>query len=170
MKKSSLIIIIVLIALTFIILPTDQLLAASCDPAIPENAWLKTIIPPDGLIIPCECLSKTKENIQACSSTTMIFQTIVNVSQLILAVTGAAALLMLAYGGTLWIVAAGSQEMIQKGKQAIMAAAIGIVVILGAWLIVNFTILAVTGGTINSPAQIFQQSWFGAPSGGSSPQ
>ena len=45
----------------------------------------------------------------------------------------------------------------QKGKAAIQAAAIGIIIILSAWLIVNFTINAVTRGEIGGQANIFDE-------------
>jgi hypothetical protein len=89
-----------------------------------------------------------------------MFETIVNISQIILAVTGSAALLMFVYGGVLWIISAGSSEQIQKGKSAMAAAAIGIVIILTAWTAVNVTILALTKGEVGGTGIIFGQSWF----------
>ena len=92
-----------------------------------------------------------------------IFVVIVNVSKIILALTGSAALLMFTYGGVLWIIAAGNQERVQKGKAAMQAAAIGLAIILGAFLIVNLTICALTSGTVGCQAQLFGQDWFKEP-------
>lgn len=126
----------------------------------------------DGLIIPCACLGdQGGKNVNVCGLNEL-FQTIVNFSQVLLALTGTAALLMFVYGGTMMILAGTSakgddnKKKINRGKDAIMAAIIGITVVLGAWLIVNFTIIALTGGDIDSPAKIFgNKDPFAAPSG-----
>ncbi|OGY45742.1 MAG: hypothetical protein A2663_02870 [Candidatus Buchananbacteria bacterium RIFCSPHIGHO2_01_FULL_46_12] len=91
-----------------------------------------------------------------------MFKTIIKVSNLILMLTGSVALLMFMYGGARWILAAGKQEWIQTGTAAMTAAVIGIVIILTSWLIVNFTIIALTGGAIGGEAAIFDSSkkWF----------
>ncbi|MBI3290916.1 hypothetical protein HYZ76_01380 [Candidatus Falkowbacteria bacterium] len=157
---------------------------SSCD--IQGPTWLKNIGIPNGLIIPCDCLRSPKPgekvdvnaevgtprpsrspkpgekvDVNACGLEA-VYQVIVNVAQLILALTGAVALLMFTYGGVLWIIAAGNQEWIQKGKSAIIAAAVGIALVMGAWLIVNFTIYALVGGDIQN-VTLFGQAWFKQP-------
>ena len=79
--------------------------------------------------------------------------------------TGSLALLMVIYGGTIFIIAAGSQERIQKAKQILVAASIGVAIIFSAWLIVNIVIGTLTSGTIHSEAKIFDRIWSEAPSG-----
>lgn len=114
----------------------------------------------DGLIIPCGCLDRSGDT--ACGLNEAL-QTLVNVSKVILAITGAAAMLMFAYGGVMFIIAAGAQDKVQQGKDAIKAATIGIVIVLTAWLIVNFTISAITKGEVTG-GDIFDRPWTSGPS------
>lgn len=114
----------------------------------------------DGLIIPCRCLDGS---IATPCGLNEALQTLVNVSKVILAITGAAAMLMFAYGGVMFIIAAGAQDKVQQGKDAIKAATIGIVIVLTAWLIVNFTISAITKGEVTGGG-IFDRPWERGPS------
>ncbi len=87
----------------------------------------------------------------------------VNLSKLILSVVGSLALLFFVYGGVMFLLAGGKAEMIEKGKKIITNAVIGIALVLGAWLIVNFTIAALTG-TPFSEVKIFgTQDWWRTP-------
>lgn len=117
-------------------------------------------------LIPEECTqSPAPADPNACGLSAM-FQMIVNVSDLLLALTGSVALLMFMYGGVRWILSAGKQEWVAAGQAAMAAATIGIIIILTSWLIVNFTIIALTGGQIGGQAMIFSgtkgggQVWF----------
>ena len=151
MAKKIKILFLTILILNFLVFSVSPVLAAS---------WLEGIVPGDELI-PTACTKKIApgETQEGCGLT-QIFQTIINFSQVILALTGTAALLMFTYGGVLWILAAGKQEMIQQGKSAIVAAAVGLAIVLGAWTIVHFTIVALTGGDVSRPATTFNQSWF----------
>lgn len=57
-----------------------------------------------------------------------------------LAFLGLLAVAFIIYAGVLMVTAAGNEEQIGKGKNIIMYAAIGIIIILLAWTIVNFVI------------------------------
>ena len=124
-----------------------------------QNEFLLAINIKDGSLIPCECVGNGDCNLNS------VFQTIVNVTQLILAMVGSLALLMFTYGGLMFIIAAGAQERIQKAKQILVAASIGVAIIFSAWLIVNIVIGTLTSGTIHSEAKIFDRIWSEAPSG-----
>ncbi|MFA5022275.1 MAG: hypothetical protein WC508_04320 [Patescibacteria group bacterium] len=141
---------------------------AACD--VSGTPWLEAINIPDGLLIPCECVSSNINPETDCLSFDVFLQTIINFSNLLLALTGSAALLMFMYGGTMLIIAGGVQERVQKGKAALQAAAIGIAIILGSWVIVNFVILALTEGKIGTQANLFNglgwsQQWSASPKG-----
>jgi hypothetical protein len=159
-KKIKFITLLISLSLTWFTL-TSQVLAAGCD--IQGSVWLSNLGIPNGLLIPCECLSSNVELQNNCMSLDVFLQTLVNFSNLILALTGSGALLMFTYGGLMFILAAGKQEWVQKGKAALGAAAIGLAIILGAWLVVNFTILALTQGKIGSTAQIFANTQWAQP-------
>lgn len=51
---------------------------------------------------------------------------------------GSVALIMYIYGGLLWMTAAGNTERISKAKQILVYATIGVVAMLGSYLLVNF--------------------------------
>src|SRR3989344_8606264 len=135
--------------------------AGGCSVVGPQ--WMKNIGIECGTLIPDVCIDSEINTV--CGLNEML-QTVINVSQLIFAFTGSAALLMFTYGGIMFIIAAGSQERVQKARQALSAAVIGIAIILGSWLIINFTIIALTGCEINSKAKLFAP---GCGSGGNDP-
>jgi len=182
MKKNLL---VILLALIFFSLPVAVLAAERplC-PGYQINKgpeWMEKIGIECGLLIPAACIDSTPDRTTdpttgkatvagtPCGLNQML-QTVINVSQLIFAFTGSAALLMFTYGGILFIIAAGSQERVQKAKQTLSAAVIGIAIILGAWMIINFTIIALTGCGINSKAKLFTSCPKGeAASGGIDP-
>ena len=167
-NKTKTILTLTLVASVFIFVTTPVL--ANHDP----NGWLNNIVP-EGHLIDDRCTNidaseyygnydnpgdgtRKSTIIQKCSLS-VIFQTIINFSRLILALTGSVALLMFMYGGVLFIIAAGSQEKITKGKEAMKTASIGVIIILGAFLIVNFTIFALTGGDPSKVQTIFTQGF-----------
>jgi len=146
------------VKITFLIIFISSLFASLTLPTLagdPASAgdWL------GDPLIPTECTGEDT-TIDNCG-VTQAFQTMINVSRLILAITGSAALLIFIYGGLLWIIAAGNQEKIEQGKTAMQAAVIGLIIILGSWLIVNFTIYALTGGKAGDLGEI--QKLFGKP-------
>ncbi len=56
----------------------------------------------------------------------------------ILGVVGSLALLMFIYGGFNWMTAAGSPEKVEKGKQILLWATIGLIVIFTSYALVKF--------------------------------
>lgn len=61
----------------------------------------------------------------------------VNISKIILKYLGVFALLMFVIGGVIWITSGGSSEKVQLGKKIISGAVVGMVIVLGAVLIVR---------------------------------
>ncbi|MCX6744581.1 MAG: pilin [Candidatus Parcubacteria bacterium] len=64
----------------------------------------------------------------------------------VLGITGSVALFMFVYGGFMLMTAAGQDPKIQAGKKIITWAIIGILVILGSYVIVNFIFTGLTAG------------------------
>ncbi|PLX26654.1 hypothetical protein C0583_06485 [Candidatus Parcubacteria bacterium] len=56
----------------------------------------------------------------------------------ILGVVGSLALLMFIYGGLTWMLAAGNNERVQKGKDILIWATIGMVVIFSSYAVIKF--------------------------------
>lgn len=63
----------------------------------------------------------------------------------IMGIVGSLALAMFIYGGLVWMTAAGSPEKVTKGKNILIWATIGIVVIFSAYTIVRFIITSIEG-------------------------
>lgn len=89
----------------------------------------------------------------------------VNVSDIILGIVGSLALLMLVYGGFTWVLSGGSSEAVQKGKDIVRNAVIGLVVVFSSWMIVSLVVRAfVCSGEDANSAQcttgtIFNRPW-----------
>ena len=62
----------------------------------------------------------------------------------VLGIVGSLALVMFIYGGFVWMLAAGSNEKVQKGKDILVWATIGLVVIFAAFAIVDFILRGIT--------------------------
>ena len=62
-----------------------------------------------------------------------------------LSIMGAVALLGFVIGGVIWLTSAGSQNQISMGKNILTGTLMGIIIILSAYIIVNFTVSALTG-------------------------
>ncbi len=112
-------------------------------------------------LIPESC-TRAAGDVNECGLTQML-EVVVNASSLIVAMTGSVALLMFTVGGLMFIVSAGNQESIQKGKAILQAAVIGIILVLGAWMIINVIILALTKGDVGGNALIFGRPAFEEP-------
>jgi len=62
----------------------------------------------------------------------------------ILGIIGSLALVMFIYGGAVWMLSAGNQEQVTKGKNILIWATLGIVVIFSAYALVKFVLGAMT--------------------------
>jgi hypothetical protein len=60
-----------------------------------------------------------------------------------LGIVGSLALVMVIYGGFTWMLAAGNSEKVKKGRDIIVWAAIGLVVIFTSYALVKFVIEAI---------------------------
>ena len=63
-----------------------------------------------------------------------------------LGIAGSVALAMFVYGGLVWMTAMGTPDKVTKGKDIILWATIGLVVIFSAFALVNFVLNNVIGG------------------------
>lgn len=118
-----------------------------------------------GNTVECETggLIKSKE-CACCGDCTLTdaLAVFINVADLILKYVGVVALLMLIFGGVLWILSGGNESQIKKGKDVIKYTFLGIVIIFAAWVIVNFVI-----DKLVVDKSIFQGTWWGGKDKGS---
>ncbi|MFA6588297.1 MAG: pilin [Patescibacteria group bacterium] len=66
--------------------------------------------------------------------------TILNVITFVLGLLGLIAVIMILYGGFIWLTAGGNEDKVDSAKKIISSACIGLVVVLLAWAIVNFVL------------------------------
>lgn len=82
-------------------------------------------------------------------------QVVFNVIRLVLGLLSLAAVSYMIYGGYIWLTAAGNEQRVEKAKQIILQAAIGMVIVLLAWAIVFFVARTfantTTNGNTNTP-------------------
>lgn len=64
--------------------------------------------------------------------------TVINIIQWVLGLLGLIAVIMILYGGFMWMTAGGNEEKVASAKKIISAAVIGLIIILLAWAIVIF--------------------------------
>jgi len=62
----------------------------------------------------------------------------------VLGIIGSLALVMFIYGGATWMLSAGNQEKVTKGKQILIWATLGLVVIFTAYALVRFVLTTIT--------------------------
>ena len=70
-----------------------------------------------------------------------------NIIRAILGIVGSLALAVFIYGGFTWVISAGNEEKIKKGKEMIIWATFGLAVIFASYALVAFVIEAVTVGS-----------------------
>lgn len=64
-----------------------------------------------------------------------------------LALVGVLFFALMIYGGYLWMTARGEKDQLDKAKQTIIAASIGIAITLGAYAVTTFVIIKITGAS-----------------------
>jgi len=67
-----------------------------------------------------------------------------NVIKVILGIVGSITLAIFIYGGLLWMTSSGNTERIKRGRDTLVWATIGFMVILGSYTVVNFVIQSIT--------------------------
>lgn len=74
-------------------------------------------------------------------------QVILNIIRWALGILTLTAVVFIMYGGYLWLTAAGNEQKVEKAKQVILQAVIGLVIVLLAWAIVYFVARSIAGST-----------------------
>ena len=67
--------------------------------------------------------------------------TVVNIINAVLGIIGVVAVIFIVYGGFLYLTSAGDSSKVKKGKDALMYAIIGLVIVGLAYAIVNFVVI-----------------------------
>ena len=75
-------------------------------------------------------------------------QVMVNVSVFILGISGTVLLLMFVYGGMVWIFSSGRSDWVDKGKNTLVGALVGLGIIFGAYIAINVIISVLKTGEV----------------------
>ncbi|MEK9152813.1 MAG: pilin [Patescibacteria group bacterium] len=70
----------------------------------------------------------------------------------VLGMVGSIALVMFIYGGFLYMTAQGNEEQVTKGKKTLVWASLGLVVVFGAYAMVNFVVSTLSKPPTAPPA------------------
>jgi len=153
-----------IVSVLFLIITTVSLVP----PVMAASTWTLQIVPKGCLLEKAPVCEQGNDNPDTCCGLNAMLQILINVSQIILSLTGSAALLMFMYGGITFIIAGGAQDKISKAKDILKASVIGIAIILCSWIIVNTVISALTDGTVSGGKLFGDQDWNKTPSSSSS--
>ncbi|MFB6225850.1 MAG: pilin [Candidatus Paceibacteria bacterium] len=63
-----------------------------------------------------------------------------------LSLVGVVFFVLVVYGGILWMTARGNEDQVQRGRNTIIAASIGVVIVLASYAITNFVLQSLQGG------------------------
>jgi Type IV secretion system pilin len=66
----------------------------------------------------------------------------VNVTKVILGVSGSIILIMLVYGGFLWLVSAGNSSRVEQGKKVLSSSLLGLIIVFGAYSLIGLILAA----------------------------
>ena len=66
----------------------------------------------------------------------------INISKFVFGIIGSLTLLMFVYGGVMFLISAGSADKVGQAKKIITAAVVGLLIVFGSWLIINFVFKA----------------------------
>lgn len=91
-----------------------------------------------------DCSLDQEDRTGCCCNLSSVERTAVNVSQIILGVTGSIALLMFVIGGVMYIISGGSPDKVKKATDVLKNSAIGIAIILLAGLAVQILLKKLT--------------------------
>lgn len=72
-----------------------------------------------------------------------------NLVKAIFSIVGSLALLMVVYGGVLWITSRGETKQVQKGKDILTWCFLGLVIMASAYVIINAVITGLTTGSVS---------------------
>jgi len=66
----------------------------------------------------------------------------INISKYVFGIIGSLTLIMFVYGGLMFLISGGSSEKVGQAKKIIIAAVVGLLIVFGSWLIINFVFKA----------------------------
>ena len=78
---------------------------------------------------------------------------IANLINILMGLLGMIAVILMLYGGFIWMTAAGDDDKVNKAKSIIQMAVIGIIVIFAAWALATFAINYLATGAVTGAGE-----------------
>lgn len=85
-------------------------------------------------------------------------QVFANISIFILGISGSAVLFVFVYGGYKWLFSRGDSKWVSAGKEAMTAGVIGLMIIFGAYVAINFIISGLTTESGTPPSDVLENT------------
>lgn len=85
--------------------------------------------------------------VQACDGSDCLTQLIGHIIQIALSVVGVVFFFLVLYGGYIWMTARGDSDLVTKGKDIIIEAVIGMVIVFAAYIVSSFVVASIVGAT-----------------------
>jgi len=82
----------------------------------------------------------------------------INITKIMLGTLGSAALLIFVYGGFLMLYSRGHSDQVQKGKDALINAVKGVIIVFASWMVINYGLAILLSQSMND-VKIFDSSW-----------
>lgn len=92
------------------------------------------------------CIPKNEYSSSSLANSSSVMDLVTKVLKLLLSFAGIVVVIMIVYGGYLYMTAGGNDEQAEKGKGVLINSSIGLVVVLLAYTIVNIIVNLVTSG------------------------
>ena len=108
-------------------------------------------------LVPDKCI-QSKTGCTACDFV-LVFT---NIANIIAGLLGSIALIMFILGGLFWILSNGNEQHIESGKKILKSTVIGLVVVMFAWVSVNYVVRLAYQGNLGTgkDAKIFSKDWW----------
>ena len=113
-------------------------------------------------ILPAETGGTCPDGSTNCGNYTLndMARTAITISEFILGIVGSLALLAFVAGGLMWMLSAGNPEWVTRGKQTIIGAVIGLVVVFTSYTIIYFVYKSLGITEPLSKSSWFTADWF----------
>ena len=91
---------------------------------------------------PCDCRDEGRCTLDD------ILQVVINLTVFILGITGSLVLVLFIYGGFVWLTSGGSPERVKKGRDVMVGAVVGLIIIFGSYAIITLLISILKTGEV----------------------
>ncbi|OHB21400.1 MAG: hypothetical protein A2939_03690 [Parcubacteria group bacterium RIFCSPLOWO2_01_FULL_48_18] len=106
-------------------------------------------------IVPQTCATASSSEILAKCGVCALAQAFKNATDIMITISGPLAVMFLLYAAVLFLTSGGSQERVSQAKKVATSAAVGLVIVLLSWVILNTIINVIFGAKLSAPWSSF---------------